>query len=271
MLRSIAWCATTAALLASPGDALAVDHPVTTRAQLLRQDLQSGYAARLGKIQAAPATGRTIPMPSGDPRITGGTIRLFKPGAATGSRDVSLPAARWLGLGNPAGSAGWRYKGVGSVFDPCRVVLVKEKLIRAVCTGPGAFESPTSYSLPIADDAAAWELRLGTDRYCGQSSENTAADIKRDDGLRGMFKAVKAAAPASCPACEHDPCTTGDALLGSCGSCTARVCAADPFCCQVVWDRFCVERANTLCDDCNPSPYGSANQAFLHEPPGLLD
>ncbi|HCU23697.1 MAG TPA: hypothetical protein DF383_01670, partial [Deltaproteobacteria bacterium] len=53
--------------------------------------------------------------------------------------------------------------------------------------------------------------------------------------------------------CTHSPCEQGELLDPSCGDCAARICAADPFCCdpEVIdggsWDRLCVQEVGLLC------------------------
>lgn len=53
---------------------------------------------------------------------------------------------------------------------------------------------------------------------------------------------------AAAGSCDHDVCTEGGALLASCGTCEAAVCAADDFCCADSWDSFCVDAVATECD-----------------------
>ncbi len=48
----------------------------------------------------------------------------------------------------------------------------------------------------------------------------------------------------------HDVCTTGVAMVASCGSCVADVCAADPYCCGTSWDEVCVDEASEICGAC---------------------
>lgn len=71
--------------------------------------------------------------------------------------------------------------------------------------------------------------------------------------------------PTSCPqdctpTCAHDVCEPGVPLDQACDSCATTVCAEDPFCCSVFWDRICVQESETLCgkvcegcahDECN--------------------
>ncbi|MEJ7731720.1 MAG: hypothetical protein WKG00_21225 [Polyangiaceae bacterium] len=52
-------------------------------------------------------------------------------------------------------------------------------------------------------------------------------------------------------ACEHDLCLGGPALTDGCNECVTTVCAQDSFCCNGLWDAFCVNTAIFECDlDC---------------------
>jgi hypothetical protein len=48
--------------------------------------------------------------------------------------------------------------------------------------------------------------------------------------------------------CTHDRCVTGLPLTGTCTSCTAQICAVDPFCCTSAWDGICVNETRTVCN-----------------------
>ncbi|RLB58377.1 MAG: hypothetical protein DRI90_16820 [Deltaproteobacteria bacterium] len=50
--------------------------------------------------------------------------------------------------------------------------------------------------------------------------------------------------------CDHDVCTIGTALNGTCGPCASTVCTADAFCCDAQngsWDQLCIDQADSLC------------------------
>ncbi|MEM1029227.1 MAG: hypothetical protein AAGN82_02705 [Myxococcota bacterium] len=53
--------------------------------------------------------------------------------------------------------------------------------------------------------------------------------------------------------CNHDVCSTGDALGANCGTCEAAVCQADPYCCNNEWDQLCV---NQVPAECGPNTCG---------------
>src|SRR5678816_2880498 len=64
---------------------------------------------------------------------------------------------------------------------PAKVYLVKQdanagyvgklKVIKAICKGPNSTDSPAPFTIPINQTlGAAWELVIGPDRYCAESS-----------------------------------------------------------------------------------------------------
>ncbi len=47
--------------------------------------------------------------------------------------------------------------------------------------------------------------------------------------------------------CTHDVCTAGDKLGQQCDSCTMKVCAQDPYCCDTYWGLSCFADVQQLC------------------------
>ncbi len=143
----------------------------------------------LAKFVAKPPLLGSFALPTANPIVDGGSLRIFDVGTTAGDDSYPLPAgALWDGLGNPPGSNGYKYKGAGTPSDPCKVVLVKETVIKAVCKGSGVLLAP-----PFTGDIGI-VLSLGTtDEYCGQFGgtlvKNTPDLAKRKD----------APAPAMCP------------------------------------------------------------------------
>lgn len=94
---------------------------------------------------------------------------------------ITFPPVQWKGLGNPAGSKGYKYKGAGTMSDPCKVVLIKPKIIKAVCKGDVLNpDPPHPTSVPI--QIGATDL---SDRYCaefgGTDVKNDSSGLKRKD------------------------------------------------------------------------------------------
>lgn len=147
-----------------------------------------------------------LPPGSDNPLTEGGSIRFLDTGGFAGDVSFSLPAAGWKALGNPAGSKGYKYKGAGTPGDPCKVVLVKPKVIKAVCKGTDIMLTP-----PYSGTGAA-VLRVGsaTTRYC---VEFLGTNVKNTNTV---FKRKNAPAPAQCaeavptftPANTHTPTPT---------------------------------------------------------------
>lgn len=165
-----------AVALVSSGMALAVDTTIPGKITVVK-------AGKLAKVVSKPAT--TFPLPVGTPGA--GSVRLKDLGG-TGANTFLLNPGGWIGLGNPAGSKGWKYKGAGSTGDACKVVLLKEKVIKAVCKG-----TDVTLTNPPFNGAAAWRIDTGGgDRYC---AELGGTEIKNEVGL---LKRKDAGAPGSC-------------------------------------------------------------------------
>jgi len=144
------------------------------------------------KFIGKPVAGDMFTLPSANPALTGGSLRVFDTAALAGDNTYDLPPGGtpmlgWRGLGTPAGSNGYKYKGAGTPSDPCKVVLVKKTAIRGVCKGSDVTLVP-----PFAGDVGI-VLDLGTDRYCGRFGGEEA----RNDAV--MTKRKNAVAPGACP------------------------------------------------------------------------
>jgi hypothetical protein len=167
-----------AVALVSGGMALAADNLIPGKITVVKP-------GKLAKIVAKPVT--TFPLPGSAP--TGGSVRLKDLGSpGTGTNTFNLTGAGWTGLGNPAGSKGYKYKGAGSAGDACKVVLIKEAVIKAICKG-------TDVTLATApfDGVASWQINTGAgDRYC---AELGGTEIKNQAGL---LKRKDAGAPGGC-------------------------------------------------------------------------
>src|SRR4030095_14293146 len=140
---------------------------------------------KLAKFVAKPPKGQVFVLPSANnnPTVEGATLRIFDTGGGAGDITYSLPAGAWSGLGKPAGAKGFKYKGAG-----CKVVVVKPKVIKAVCKDNVLLTTPFAATVGII-------LTVGTDskRYCaefgGQEKKN---DVK-------LPKRKNAPPPMQCP------------------------------------------------------------------------
>ena len=162
-----------------------------------------------------------LPNPTNDPTREGGTLLVTDTGGGAGSETFELPAAQWQRV--PPNTTrplrGYRYRGTASATDPCRLVLVKRKVVKALCSGPGvSFTPPVTGEMDVV-------LTIGTDskRYCasfgGKSVKTRPTMAKRRNAL----------APAACPASAACACGGGQPEQvvftngvgsGSCGSVT---------------------------------------------------
>jgi hypothetical protein len=155
-------------------------------------------------IAPAPAA-YDLPDGNNAPNAEGATLSIFDTGSSD-SDVYALPSGGWKGLGSPPGSTGWKYKGAGTIPDPCKVVLVKQNLVKAVCRGRGV-----ELITPFLGDVGI-VLAVGTDtkNYCarfgGVSSRNDASFLKAKD----------APAPGACPTPgAGSSTTTSSTVIGS--------------------------------------------------------
>ncbi len=216
------------AAVLSGGTALAADEPdelMPGRIALIR----TGSIAKFVSKPVTPAL-FDLPDPSNDPTTEGGSsLSIFDTGGSE-TDTYTLPQSGWKGLGSPPGSRGYKYKGLGSIADPCRVVLVKQKVVKAVCKGAGVqMTTPFGGNIGIV-------LNVGSDtkRYCaefgGAVVKSTATILKRKS----------AAAPGACPTpggggTSTSTSTTTSSSAGSIPPTTTTSSTLDPLipCCNL--------------------------------------
>jgi len=143
-----------------------------------RPSLLSAHPGRNAAPRTSPSADRISPEGR-----SGGALHIFDTGTTAGDDTYSLPSGGWKGLGNPPGSKGFKYKGAGSVSDPCKVVLIKVNIVKAVCKGSGV-TLDTPVTAPPQRVDAKFSSGTGTS-YCagfgGTEVKNTATILKRKD------------------------------------------------------------------------------------------
>lgn len=123
-----------------------------------------------------------------NPANDGATITFSEGGT---SETISLPAANWSALGNPAGSKGFKYK------DPtgatCRTVLLKGTTIKGLCKATAA--GAPSYDAG-SDPPISIVLAIGTapQRYCAECPNG---GIQKGNAA-SLTKMKDCGAPLSC-------------------------------------------------------------------------
>jgi len=172
MTRTTMVVAALGLILGSPFGVVANDEPdslLPCDYITLRPGKVNGVGARLRFKCRAP--GIDLPNePDNDPTLEGGTLHIFDLGGNGGDDTYDLPAANWNRLpNNPANTLrGFRYRAPITPTLPCKVVLVRDHVVRGVCRNQGVTLTP-----PFSGDAAI-VLTIGTDskRYCGQLGGN---------------------------------------------------------------------------------------------------
>jgi hypothetical protein len=142
--------------------ASAFNWPIRTKMSLIKP-------GRLYKIVSRG----TFPLPAGDLAVLGGSLTV----TANSSSLMCTLAARpydgtegWKGLGDPAGSKGWRYLNkmapAGGVAGACRYVLIKENVIKVLAKSSGGLV----VNGPAANGDVAMQLIVGGDSYCAAAT-----------------------------------------------------------------------------------------------------
>lgn len=146
--------------------------------------------AKLAKFVAKPVALFNLPDSSNDPTVNGGTLHLFDTVARpNGDYSFPLPAGgNWKVLGSPTNVKGYKYRGAGTPGDPCKVVLIKQRVVKAVCKG-----ADIAFTLPFQGDLGVVLTVGNAKQYCavfGGAPKGDAAQI---------FKRKAAPPPAMCP------------------------------------------------------------------------
>ena len=155
------------------------------------------------KDKDGDATKRKLVFLSKDPAVTvgadaptavGASLRVTNP--TTGETDLfALPASGWKGLGNPAGSKGYKYKDKSLTNGPCKVAVLKPgNLLKFVCKGDQidfSLDEPFQGTLVV-------RVHVGTQTQCAELGGDVVKDTQALDGKTGLFKAKNAPLVASC-------------------------------------------------------------------------
>ena len=134
----------------------------------------------------------TFVLPAGadDPTTAGGSLLIRDLGDPMNANTYSLPSGNWKGLGNPAGDKGYKYKGAGTPTDPCKVVLIKTNIVKAVCKGTGV-----TIDTPVAAPPAEVAVNLSSGPGTSYCAEFGGTEVRN---TVNVFKRKGAPAPSAC-------------------------------------------------------------------------
>ncbi|MEW6269461.1 MAG: S8 family serine peptidase [Thermodesulfobacteriota bacterium] len=171
---------------------------------------------KVAVVSNDPGSSIAPPSSGSDPRLVGAVLQVVNP--VTSEQDsLALPAGKWVGLGIPEGSAGYRYLDAAGV---CTRVVIKQGRLTASCRGAGI-----GFTLDEPQQGAlALKLVSGDVSYCMVFGGTVKKDTPAVAGGSGTFNAVDAPPPDSCPSVD-DPAS----CEGKCGG-FAGACYCDPAC-----------------------------------------
>jgi cysteine-rich repeat protein len=186
-------------LLVGAGAVHAADRPVAGD-RLTLKDPAGNPNARVVRFKAAkdPAV---VPATGADPTVVGATLEVMGANPGDGSTGtVTLAAGLWTGLGNPAGSKGYRFKDT-SRAEGVKTVTLKPGANGGLLsiTGGG---SDWTYAITQPQGTIDVRLTVGPDIYCARFS--TLATNQA-----GKVVASQATAPPDCSVPPPPDCGNG--------------------------------------------------------------
>lgn len=201
-----------AGALLAPVVASAVDVRMPGRTGFVRFGEQTDLLKSQKSI-SKPLKGTSFPFPTAggvdDPRTVGGTWRRCIIGQAGPCDKIPLSASQWIGLGSPAGSKGWKYKGLGGPSDPCTSVVIKRNVVRAICKGDGGIDD--DFVLPVGASNVGDELIIGSMRYCNEFEPPYAKDGGSTKIWKKKVRSKDVSVPTECPMLDPPPPPYGSA------------------------------------------------------------
>jgi cysteine-rich repeat protein len=186
-------------VLLAAAQAGAADRPVQGDRLLLRDHANVARRAvrftALRDLAVDPTTG-------GDPRTLGATLEVTgQTGGDGSSGSIALAASRWVGIGAPPGSKGYKYVDGARTVGITLVILKAGKFGGTLRVVGGGGNWPYLVGGPQGGPIDV-RLTIGGDVYCARFTSFDTNQV-------GKVEALNAAAPASCAAGPGPTCGDG--------------------------------------------------------------
>lgn len=188
-------------ILLAAGPGLAADHLVGHKVSVTRYGGNPPVGRSYKIVIRAGLNGNpsSFALPASPPS-TGASVFVERDGGAVMD---PLVAGTWTGLGNPAGSRGWKYRNAAAPLGGAvKILIIKEKVIRLLAKNTGTMPVPSA-----PDGTIRTTIASNGEKYCAQAVFPHDTDL---DGRR--IKSLDQAAPAACPTCTPGTDTDGDGL-----------------------------------------------------------
>jgi hypothetical protein len=160
-------------------------------AKLTFKDKSTADKRKLVMIAKDPAIIAPLPGSAADPRTVPATLAVQRTTGSPEGMTLSVSTGTWTGLGNPAGSKGYKFSGSGTCY---KAILKPGKVLKVLCKGTGI-----TYTLDeLSQGSIAAKLSIGSGPVPAQSYclEFAPPAVIADE--TGLFKAKGAAAAESC-------------------------------------------------------------------------
>ena len=167
--------------------------PVSTKSLVMKDKTEPPTPSKrkLAFTSKDPAIVPPTPGSTGDPMVSGATLRVYNSNGSGEQVTIDLPAARWL-----PSSSGYRYKGLTGTA--AQVVIIKNGLIK-VKAGKDAFgfslDEPKQGRIVV-------RLTLGDVDWCAEvpaKQKGTPSSTDKFDRVDKFLGEKNSDAPAGCP------------------------------------------------------------------------
>jgi len=144
-----------------------------------------GHTSSITKYSGTPAAGKlykfmatagengnntAFPLPT-NPSAMGGLVSVARD---AGNLLDQLTAGTWKGLGNPAGSSGWKYVNRSAPSGGAvKILLIKQSIIKLVAKGTGSMPAPSAANGPIDTVIVADDQQ-----YCAHASSPHSKEVQ---------------------------------------------------------------------------------------------
>jgi hypothetical protein len=138
---------------------------------------------KLFKVVAKPVAPAVFPVPTpgsgGDPLLDDGSVAVFDT-TGIGVLNDPLSAGTWTGLGNPAGSKGYKYKNAAAPAggNEVKVIVLKATVVKIIAKDDESLNGPVSSNVGVVLSTGTTPDRYGAS-FGGETVKNISGFVKR--------------------------------------------------------------------------------------------
>jgi hypothetical protein len=159
------------------------------------------------------------------------------------SASSPLVAAILVASGKGSIANSWPYANTGDFNDVTTGTNgTCSSSAKYLCTAGAGYDGPTGLGTPNGGLIAG-----GSSGSSSSSSSSTSTSSSSSSTSSGTSSTSSSSGGGG--TCSHTECTTGAKLVSGCDPCVTKICAADSYCCNTLWDSVCEGEAGSICGE----------------------